>query len=585
MAVTTAPMPQQEVFRRRLPFVIAGLIIAAFIMVGRLASFQFQLLTPEVVTYLERQRDANYQRTLEIGAARGYIYDRNGEPLAVNTLEYRIGASPNLISNPRLAAQQLAAAIGLSELDVYEQLTSDAVWVNLAPRVSAEVGQRVNALDIYGVITETIPRRSYPQGTLAAQVVGFVAGDLEGYYGIEGYYQGVLAGAIREREVSNIPFDVTQLDLDQDRGQDIVLTIDRDVQFVVEQELQRAVTETASLRGTILVMNPRDGEILAMASYPSFDPNAFFEVSDAEQLVNPAISGEWEPGSIFKVLTVAAAIERGTISPQWSYNDQGVYSFGGIEVYNWDRAAYGVVDVRQILVQSLNVGTAQIAVGMGSNDFYNMMDSFGIGRLTGVDMQGEAFGSLSIPGDPDWSESQLATNSFGQGIAVTPIQMISAVSAIANDGLMMQPHVVHSIIEGDSVIPSQPSALGRPISAETADIVTEMMISVVRDGLDGAASVDGYTVAGKTGTAQVPTPLGYKPGVSIVSFVGFLPADDPQLIILIKLDEPAEFWGSRVAAPVFQRVAERLVILLEIPTDDIRRALAEQGGAVGYIPR
>jgi len=584
MAVS-AVLPQQDIFRRRLPFVVVGLVVVTLILIGRLASFQFQLLTPEVLSYLQRQRDANYQQTLEIGAARGFIYDRNGEPLAVNTLEYRIGASPNLISDPRTAAQELAAAIGLSELEVYEQLTSDAVWVNLAPRVNAEIGQRVNALDIYGVRTETIPRRSYPQGTLAAQVVGFVAGDLQGYYGIEGYYQGVLAGASREREISNIPFAVSQLDLREDRGQDIVLTIDRDVQFVVEQELQRAITETASIRGTILVMNPRNGDILAMASYPSYDPNAFYDVADAEQLVNPAISNEWEPGSIFKVLTVASAIERGTISPQWSYNDQGVYTFGGVDVYNWDGAAHGVVDVTQILVQSLDVGAAQIAVGMGSNDFYSMMNSFGIGRLTGVDMQGEAFGTLAVPGDPNWSESELAINSFGQSIAVTPIQMLSAIGAIANDGLMMQPHVVDRIIEGENVIPSQPSALGRPISAETAQTVSDMMVAVVRDGLDGAASVDGYTVAGKTGTAQIPTPIGYKSGVSIVSFVGFLPADDPQLIILVKLDEPAEYWGSRVAAPVFQRVAERLVILLEIPTDDIRRALAEQGGAVGSIQR
>ena len=189
MAATSAPLPQQEIFRRRLPLVIVGLIIATLILIGRLASFQFQLLTPEVVTYLERQRDANYQRTLEIGAARGYIYDRNGEPLAVNTLEYRISASPNLISDPRTAAQELASAIGLNELDVYELLTSDEVYVILSPRVSAEVGQRVNALDIYGVMTDTLPRRSYPQGTLAAQVVGFVAGDLQGYYGIEEYYQ------------------------------------------------------------------------------------------------------------------------------------------------------------------------------------------------------------------------------------------------------------------------------------------------------------------------------------------------------------------------------------------------------------
>jgi cell division protein FtsI/penicillin-binding protein 2 len=584
MAAQSTAMPQHEVFRRRLPFVVVGMVIVSLILLGRLASFQFQL-TPEVLSYLETVRDANYQQTLEIAASRGYVYDRNGEALAVNTLQYQVGASPNLIADPRTTATRLAGALGLNELTVYEQLTQEVPWVMLAPRVSAEVGQSVSLLNIYGVTMSPIPRRSYPQGTLAAQIVGFVGGDLQGYYGVEGNYQNVLVGQVREREVSNIPFELSQLGLEEDRGADIVLTIDRDVQFVVEQELQRAISESASIGGTIIVMNPRNGDILAMASYPSFDPNAYFEIADEEQLVNPAISAQWEPGSIFKVLTVAAALERGAITPEWSYNDQGEFNFGGIPVFNWDRAAHGVVDVRQVLVQSLNVGAAQIAVNTGSEGFYGMLDDFGMGRLTGIDLQGEQAGTMYVPGDSDWSESNLATNSYGQGIGTTPIQMITAVSAIANGGLMMQPHVVDRIIDGDRISHSQPSALGRPISAETAQIVTDMMVSVVRDGLDGGASVDGYTVAGKTGTAQIPSPIGYKPGVSIASFVGFLPADDPQLIILVKLDEPNEYWGSQVAAPVFQRVAERLVILLEIPTDDIRRALAAEGGAVNNIRR
>lgn len=577
-------LPQQEIFRRRLPVVIGGLIVASAIILLRLASFQFQL-TPEVATYIESRRDANYLRTLEIAGARGYIYDRNGEPLAVNALDYQIGVSPNLIADPRRASQQLAAVLGLNELDVYTLLESDDPWKSLATRVSADVRQQIDELDIYGLTINSLPRRSYPQGMLAAQVIGFVGGDLQGYYGVEGNYQALLAGSVREREVSNIPFNVNELDLEQDRGQDIVLTIDRDVQFVVEQELQRAIAETSATHGTILVMDPRSGEIMAMASYPTFDPNAYFTVEDPDQLLNPAIANAWEPGSIFSVLTVAAGLERGTITPQWSYNDQGSATYGGTEVVNWDRAPHGVVDVTQVLVQSLNLGSAEISTQMGPNAFYSMMDQFGIGGLTGIDLEGEVTARMDVPGDSLWSEADLAINAFGQGITVTPIQMISAFSAIANDGLMMQPHVVASILDGDRVIPSQPSALGRPISAETARSVTEMLTSVVRDGLDGAASVDGYTVAGKTGTAQIPTPIGYQAGVSIASFIGFLPADDPQLIILVKLDEPSEYFANQVAAPVFQRVAERLVILLEIPTDDIRRALAAQGGEVSSIQR
>ena len=212
-----------------------------------------------------------------------------------------------------------------------------------------------------------------------------------------------------------------------------------------------------------------------------------------------------------------------------------------------------------------------------------MMDKFGIGRLTGIDLEGEQAGTMATPGDANWSESNLATNSFGQGIAVTPLQMITAASAIANGGLMMQPQVVHEIIDGDQIIPSHPANLGRPISAQTAQEVTQMMVSVVNNGLDGKASVAGYTIAGKTGTAQIATPIGYEDGASIATFIGFFPADDPQVIILIKLDRPKDYWGSQTAAPAFASLAQRLAILLEIPTDDVRDALSAQGGAVGQI--
>jgi cell division protein FtsI/penicillin-binding protein 2 len=579
-----AANPQQETFRRRLPLVIAGLLVVSLVLLVRLVSLQFQI-QPEVLSYLESLRDAGYLRTLELSAARGNIYDRDGEALAVNTLQYQIGLSPVLVSDPRGAATQLASVLGLNELETFEKISANVPWVLLAPRVSAEVGQRVVELNVRGVTVSSIPRRSYPQGTLASQVVGFVGGDLLGYYGIEGYYQEQLAGQVRDRLVSNIPFDLPQASWEEDSGNDIVLTIDRDVQFVAESELLRAISETGASNGTIIVMDPRNGDILAMASYPSFDPNAYFNIENPELLRNPAIAEQYEPGSTFKVLTIAAALERGSITPAFTYNDQGSIDVGGVTIRNWDREAHGAVDVTQMLVQSLNVGLATVSTRMGPTDFYQMMDGFGIGRLTGIDLAGEASGTMHVPGDPDWSESQLGTNSFGQGVAVTPLQMLTSVSAIANGGLMMQPRVVHQIIDGERIFTSQPSALGRPISAETARIVTEMMVAVVRDGLDGSASVAGYSIAGKTGTAEIPTPIGYEPNASIASFVGFLPADDPQISILIKLDRPREYWGTIVAAPVFQRLSERLVIMLEIPPDEMRHELAAQGGSIRGIRR
>jgi cell division protein FtsI (penicillin-binding protein 3) len=577
-------LPQQEILSRRLPFVVVILLVMGVGLLLRMVSFQ--ALPANVISELNRLRDAGYMRTLNLAAARGFIYDRDGEPLAVNTLEYRIGISPNLVaeSERRRTATELASILGLDELETYELLQSDESWVLLAPRVDAEVWQQLETLDLSGITNDRIPRRTYPQGTLASQIIGFVGGDLQGYYGIEGYYQDQLAGQVREEQISNIPFDVPQ-NQEADHGTDIVLTIDRDVQFIAERELLQALAETGATSGTIIIMNPRNGDILAVANSPSFDPNAYFDVPDAAILRNPAIGEQYEPGSVMKVITMAAGLESGIITPQDHYVDQGRLEVGGVIVENWDRASHGDLDMTQILVQSLNVGAATISTRMGPTIFYTRFTDFGFGRLTGVDLEGEAAGTMYIPGDPDWSESQLGTNSFGQGIAVTPLQMLTAVSAIANDGLMMRPRVVYQLIDGDQVITAQPSTLGRPISAETASIVTEMMVATVRDGVD-QASVAGYTIAGKSGTAEIPTPIGYENNAWIMSFVGFLPADDPQVSIIIKLDRPTSGrWASGVVAPIFQRLCERLVIQLEIPTDDVRNALAAEGGAVNEIQR
>lgn len=576
--------PQQEIFRRRLPVVVVALVVASGVLLLRLLSFQFPL-DPQVDVYLRNLRDSGYTRTLSLAGARGNIYDRHGEALAVNTLEYRVGASPNLVSDARATATQLSSILGLDELEIFQSLSSDETWVLIAPRVSADLAQRVRQLDLPEITMDTVPRRSYPQGPVAAQVIGFVGGDLRGYYGVEGHYNGQLAGQVYEDSVSNIPFVVPITDWQQERGRDVVLTIDRDVQFVAESELLDDINTYGASGGSIIVMNPRTGDILAMASYPSFDPNTYFNVEDEKQLTNPAISNQFEPGSVFKVVGMAAALEAGTITPDFTYNDQGEITVGGQTIRNWDRRAYGTVDATQILVDSLNVGMATISVRMGPTNFYTMMDKFGVGRLTSIDLEGEQPGTMYVPGDENWSESNLGTNSFGQGIAVTPIQMITMASAIANGGLMMQPHVVHEIIDGTERIPSHPANLGRPISAETAREVTDMMVAVVNEGLDGQASVPGYTIAGKTGTAQISTPIGYEEGASIASFIGFFPADDPQVIILVKLDRPEDYWGSATAAPAFAKLAERLAILLEIPTDDVRHQLAAQGGAVSNISR
>ncbi len=567
-------MQNQEMFTRRLQMIGAVLIVVAIMMVMRLITIQFQM-NPEDLAYFQGQT-RQYTRLVEYLPTRGQIYDRDGELFAVNKITYEVGANPPLISDRVDAARKLAAALNLDELSIYEKLTSGQPWVLIARPVSAAAGQAVQDLDIFGVEIAPIPDRDYPQGMLGAQVIGFVGGDTRGNFGVEGAYERDLAGESLVGEESAIPFEVSAQYAPR-HGRDLVLTLDRDLQFLAESELLRAIDLSGAERGTILIMDPRTGAILAMANYPSYDPNTYYEVVDARLYTNAAISEQYEPGSVFKVVTMAAAIEEGVILPGSTYNDQASIECGGITIWNWDRTSHGLIDMTQVMVQSLNVGTSTVVKEMGPTRFYNMLRAFGLGQLTRVDLQGEGAGMVSVPGDTNWRESQLCTNSFGQGVAVTPLQMLTAVNAIANGGLMMQPHIVHQIVEGETVFTTQPSPMGRPVSTQTANMIRDMMVQVVQHGVP-TAQVPGYTVAGKTGTAQIPIPGGYDDSDSIVTFVGFLPADAPQVSVLIKLDRPIDYWGSVVAAPIFSHLVERLVILLEIPPDTVRLQLQSDGG-------
>jgi cell division protein FtsI/penicillin-binding protein 2 len=388
--------------------------------------------------------------------------------------------------------------------------------------------------------------------------------------------------------VRNIPTEFQPDNSILERGSDLVLTIDRDVQFLAETTLRQAVESTGATGGTIIIMNPRNGDILAMTSLPTFDPNNL-PLDNPNILQNPAIQAIYEPGSVFKVLTVAAGLEAGVITPNWTYNDQASFNVGSRQVWNWDRQAHGETSLQTMLVDSLNVGAATIAVNeLGKDEFYRGIIRFGIGARTRVDLEGEEQGILKVPDiSPDWSESDLGTNSFGQGVSVTPLQMLTAVNAIANKGVMMRPRVVQQIVNGVEVTNLEPVPLQKAISEQTAKIVTDMMVAVVRDGVDGNAAMPGYSIAGKTGTAEIPLVTGgYSSTQFIMTFVGFLPADDPQVSVLIKLDKPTSGnFASQTAAPVFRQLVERLVIMLEIPTDEIRRQLASQGGNVNQIER
>ena len=565
---------QQATIQSRLPFVVIFLIFLAGYLVINLANFQF--FPRSVRLEMERRGSAITNSTRRIPAERGLIYDRDGEPLAFNTLQYRVGISPNLVADREGLRKKLALILDIDEFELHRRMLSENPWEFVAGPISAEQGQDIAALDDISIDLERIPKRFYPQGSLAGHVIGFVVDEeLKGAMGVEGAYNDTLAGRVLDLSISNIPLDLPEdLPTDQ-RGHDIVLTLDRDVQFWVESELRRAMEESGAFRGTIIVMDPQNGEILALANDPALDPNRFLEVEDPNLLLNPAVNETYEPGSLVQVLTVAAGLETGAITPYWSYNDEGNMETGGYKIWNRHFQTHGTIDVAQILVKSVNVGAATIALETGPDGFYSMMRAFGFGQFTGVDLFAEESGELRVPGDSNWSESNLGVNSYGQRLKATPLQMITAFAAIANDGIMRQPRIVRQAITEAGVQDAQPITIRRVIAKETADIVTELMVRAVKEGAP-LGQLPGYTIAGKAGTAQIATALDYEVGrnSSIATFIGFLPADDPEVVVMVKLDRPDKFYGHEVAAPVFQRLAERLVILLQIPDDQVRASLA-----------
>lgn len=316
-----------------------------------------------------------------------------------------------------------------------------------------------------------------------------------------------------------------------------------------------------------------------MATTPRIDLNNYAQNMDRFNRDNPfdrAVSLTYEPGSVFKVLTMASALDNGSVKPNTTFIDTGVFEIGGTYIYNWNSGAWGPQDMTGCLQHSLNVCLAWVASQMGPKDFYRYMQSFGIGHLTGIDLAGEVTGRLKSPGDSDWYDADLGTNAFGQGVSVTPLQLAAAISAVANDGKEMAPHVVRSIISKGYQYDIQPTVMARPITAETAHTLSAMLTtSLVGESSD--ALVPGYTLAGKTGTAEIPTPFGYTSSQTNASFVGWGPVDDPQFLVYIWLEKPTiSPWGSEVAAPIFAQAVQKLVVLLNIPPDDVRHRLRGQ---------
>ena len=533
------------------------------IIIGRLVAFQ-------VVQGAHWKELGKQVQRINVVAKpdRGVIYDRNGAVLAGNSADYQIGVSPALITQAEEMATALAPILQKQRYELLALMQADTPYVLLAGRVSPEVAEAIRALPYDGIQIDPLPRRIYPQGELLCHVLGYVDFGGIGGAGLEGYYQTELAGEAAS-DVRSISPLTPQRSVIAREGADLVLTIDRTVQYAVEQHLQRAISEYGAQSGTIIVMDPRTGAIIAMANYPCYSPYEFYDAPE-NLLVNPAVSKQYEPGSVMKLVTMAAALDSGTVTPQSTYNDTGIIEIGGHRTFNWDRSGPGVTDMTTLLARSLNVGAATIASWMGPETYYTYLERFGFGRPTGIDLMAEAAGTLHLPGSEFWTESFIATNAYGQGIAVTPLQMISSVSAIANGGRLMQPHVVQEIHSNDRIFRHEPTVGNQPISATTAQQLNAMAVTAVSREVNSAQVAD-YTVAGKTGTAEIPENGVYLSDATIGSFIGWLPADAPEMVVLVKLDRMTTSpWGSMTAAPTFAELAEELVVMLNVPPDSVR---------------
>ncbi|MCA9936536.1 MAG: penicillin-binding protein 2 [Ardenticatenaceae bacterium] len=546
---------------RRLWVVLIALIFATVIIVGRL--FAFQIVQGK--EWAERTSDEMY---VIAQPERGVIYDRNGAVLAANGSDYQVSVSPNIVYDPEELSAALSSILQRPQLEIQAILQENIPYYMLEGRVSPEVADLIRTLPYDGVQVDPLPRRFYPQGELMCHILGYVDFDGNGGSGLEGYYQSDLAG-----EAAGVVMNISPLTSQESviarQGSDLVLTIDRTVQYLVEQSLQRGVQEYAATGGTIIVMEPSTGAILAMASTPCFSPYNFYDF-DEGLLLDPIVSKQYEPGSVMKLITMASALDSGTVTPQSTYYDAGVLEVGGHLTYNWDRSAPGTVDMTTLLARSLNVGAATLATWMGPETFYNYFQRFGFGKPTGIDLMAEIGGTMALPGSELWTDAQLATNAYGQGLATTPLQMITAVSALANKGYLMQPYLVQERRGPNGTFTHEPTVLSHPISEEAAQQVTTMAVAAVAHEVY-EAQIDGYTIAGKTGTAQIPESYGYNPDDTIASFIGWLPADAPEIIVLVKLDRPqVSPWGSTTAAPLFAELAKELVVLLGIPPDNVR---------------
>ncbi len=556
---------------RRTCLVLCFLVVFAALL---LRFFDLQVLQADMMTEKARRQ---HEKTVTLDASRGAIFDRQGRPLALNRDVLSVFATPTVIDRPQFVARQLSQVLGVPREPLEKRLRTNQDFVWVKRKIPDASGERVRALALPGVDFLIEARRFYPKGTLLAHVLGFAGIDSQGLEGVENGYDQHLRGSVRQVVLHRDALG--RVIIPEDRqvpqglsGHALHLTIDEGIQYIAEQALERAVRDTQAQGGTIIVMDPSTGEILAWTIRPTFDPNHIQRASP-ERWRNRAITDPYEPGSTLKVVLSAAALALNRVQPNTLlYAGDGEVPIHGTVIH--DHETSGWMTFREAVQQSSNVAFVKMSLALGEESVYRFLRAFGFGEKTGIDLPGESIGILKSP--DQWSRRTLPSLAIGQEIAVTPLQLTTAVAAVANQGWLMRPFLVREISnhQGRIVWNQSPRIRRRPIDAETAKTVTDLLVNVVENGTGRRAAIPGYRVAGKTGTAQKVDPETgmYSSTKLIGSFVGFVPAEDPKFVVLVMIDEPqGPAWGGVVAAPVFREVAEQALRYVKVAPRRERR--------------
>ena len=556
---------------------IACLVLGLVLIIWRLFTLQV-VQARDLAHKAERQ----HQKSVQLEAERGQILDRNGTILATNTDVPSIYAVPPMVADPTQTARRLAKTVSADPRALARRLNADRGFVWIARKTDPNSAQTIKALNLPGIGFVNESQRFYPQRLLLGHILGFTGIDNEGLEGLELKYNSVLKGArgsmVVTRDALGRPiFQQERRQQPSARGSDLVLTIDERIQHVAERELGAAMDRSGATAGTIIAMQPQTGEILAMAVRPGFNPN-HVESSRPAEWRNRAITDLYEPGSTFKIISSAAALQERVVKPDdVFFCENGALRIAGEIIHDHDKEGY--LTFQQIIQKSSNIGMIKVSMRVGSTRLYRYIHDFGFGEKTGVDLKGEASGQVRPL--ERWSGRSIATIAIGQEVGVTPLQIVTAVAAVANGGWLMRPYLVSAIrgsADSDSVYPL---ARRRVIDEDTARTLTQILTTTVQKGGTGErAAIPGYAVAGKTGTAQKFDfeARRYSHDSVVSSFVGFAPADDPRIVLLVLLDSPRGVnWGGSVAAPVFRQIVEEVLPYLGVQPSHRERLLLAAG--------